>query len=276
MATAGESALKDAGPKTSMGAMVHGSLASALAAFQSEIPSVVKGATAEVQTKAGGTYKYQYADLAVITPLVLPLLGRHGLAWSTQPTSMGDQFILHYSLTHESGEAIEGIYPLPDPASIKPQELGSAITYARRYALCAVTGVAPGGDDDDAAAANDRPAASRRQAGKRPSPEAAPIEAPKLTKDWASLASEKRDQESLGVLYREAEALGELGLLIPETNSTVGRMFFALRAQLPPVAETTPEETPTPEPLPEPEPAPEASADAVEWPEVAKPGGDAA
>ena len=130
-------------------------LAAALAAFQADLPRIEKGNTAEIRSEKGN-YSYRYADLAEISPVVLPLLGRHGLAWSTRPTLTEDgRFVLRYALTHTSGEATGGDYPLPEPRS-SPTVLGSAITYARRYTLCAVTGVAPGGDDDDAAEAQRR------------------------------------------------------------------------------------------------------------------------
>ena len=64
---------------------------------------------------------------------------------------MTKRVVLAYSLLHKSGGAVAGEYPLPRDGS--PQAIGSALTYARRYALCAVTGVAPGGSDDDGAAA---------------------------------------------------------------------------------------------------------------------------
>jgi hypothetical protein len=59
-------------------------------------------------------------------------------------------FVLAYRLGHVDGGEICGFYPL---GTGTPQQLGSAITYARRYCLCAVTGVAPGGEDDDGAQA---------------------------------------------------------------------------------------------------------------------------
>lgn len=131
------------------------SLAAALAAFQAELPRVEKGNTAKVKTEKA-SYSYRYADLAEISPIVLPLLAKHGLAWATYPTLKGDgRFVLVYELSHITGECKSGEYPLPD-SKASPQVLGSAITYARRYALCAVTGVAPGGDDDDAAEAQHR------------------------------------------------------------------------------------------------------------------------
>lgn len=130
-------------------------LAAALAAFHVELPRVAKDNTAKVKSDKG-SYTYRYADLAEISPIILPLLGRNGLAWMTCPTLTPDgRFVLRYALKHISGEAETGEYPLPKPES-SPQVLGSAITYARRYALCAVTGVAPGGDDDDAAEAQRR------------------------------------------------------------------------------------------------------------------------
>lgn len=134
-----------------------GSLVAALAAVQAELPRVAKENTAKVKSDKG-SYTYRYADLAEITPLILPLLSRNGLAWTTCPTVTSDgRFVLRYALKHTSGESEQGEYPLPKPDS-SPQVLGSAITYARRYALCAVTGVAPGGDDDDAAEAQRRQA----------------------------------------------------------------------------------------------------------------------
>jgi len=146
----------------------EGGLAGALAALQAELPDIAKDKTARVKTDKA-QYSYRYADLATISRIVLPALGRHGLAWTTRPTMQDSQFVLAYKLAHRSGETEEGIYPLPDPVRSSPQAVGSAITYARRYALCSVTGVAPDDDDDDAAQA----AAShheQRQAERRPAP----------------------------------------------------------------------------------------------------------
>lgn len=133
---------------------VHPTLVAALAAFHRELPRVGKDNTAQVKSDKG-QYTYRYADLSEISPVVLPLLGAHGLAWSTTPTIVDGVFVLAYELAHTSGETKTGTWPLPDPRS-SPQVLGSALTYARRYTLCAVTGIAPGSDDDDAQAASQR------------------------------------------------------------------------------------------------------------------------
>lgn len=144
-------------------------IATALAAFQAELPKVGKENTAKVDSDRGRGYTYRYADLSDISPEVLPLLAKHGLSWTCRPMLTHEgKFVLRYALMHTSGEVIDGDYPLPNPQSTS-QALGSGITYARRYALCAVTGIAPGGDDDDAAAASQR-AADRPQSAPRSQP----------------------------------------------------------------------------------------------------------
>lgn len=130
----------------------HPSLAAALSAFQRELPRVGKGSRATIRSDKG-VYAYTYADLADVSAIVLPLLAEHGLSFSAKPT-LDDtgRFVLVYSLRHTSDQEDTGSYPLP--AGGTPQQIGSAITYARRYVLLSVTGVAPDDDDDDAAVAS--------------------------------------------------------------------------------------------------------------------------
>jgi hypothetical protein len=129
-------------------------LAAALAKVQAELPSIAKDKTGKVEgvSKNGRpfSYEYKYADLDDVSAAVLPLLGKHGLAFTAWPTLNDGQFVLAYALLHESGEERTGIYPLPSSGT--PQQVGGVITYARRYTLCAVTGVAPGEDTDAAGA----------------------------------------------------------------------------------------------------------------------------
>ena len=147
-----------------------GKLASALAAVQEALPRIHKGQSATVPMKGGGQYSYTYADLADVSAQILPLLGKNGLAFTAWPTLTGNRFVLRYELLHSSGESKGGEYPLPMDAGA--QALGSAITYARRYCLCAVTGVAPD-DDDDAAAAEAGRAAERDAAREQRAEQAA-------------------------------------------------------------------------------------------------------
>lgn len=123
-------------------------LATALAAFQASLPRVGKDNLAVVKSDKG-SYKYNYADLSDVTAVVLPALAKHGLSFSAKPTLIDGKFVLEYTLRHVSGEFDTGHYPL---TAGTPQQQGSAITYARRYALSAVTGIVPDEDDDGAAA----------------------------------------------------------------------------------------------------------------------------
>lgn len=143
----------------------HDSLAAALAAFQLHLPRIGKDNTAQVKSEKG-SYSYKYADLSDVNGTVLPALARHGLSFSAKPTLTEDgRFVLAYVLRHESGGVDEGSWPLPTSGT--PQQIGSAVTYYRRYALCAVTGVAPDDDDDGQAAQREhtyeRPPAARSQ-----------------------------------------------------------------------------------------------------------------
>ena len=133
------------------------SLAAALAILQTNLPRIGKDKTAEVQTKTGGKYSYKYADLATVSALILPLLGDLGLSFITRPTLRDDgRLVLAYELLHSSGGSMGGTFPLQmarkDDKEPTPQEIGSLITYARRYCLCAVTGAAAEEDDDGRAA----------------------------------------------------------------------------------------------------------------------------
>lgn len=141
--------------------MEHENLTAALAGFHADAPTVVKDATAKVkgESKNGApvTYTYGYADLATVTEALNPLLGKHGLAFTSKPTMTPAGFGLVYALKHESGETDEGFWPLPDPTRMKPQDLGSWITYWRRYAFLAVTNTFPSGEDDDGQQASASP-----------------------------------------------------------------------------------------------------------------------
>ncbi len=91
-------------------------------------------------------FKNRYADLAAVIDAVRKPLADNGLS-VTQTTELGNGvLILRTTLWHASGQWLSSEYPLPLGA--KPQELGSALTYGRRYELSALLGVAADEDDD--------------------------------------------------------------------------------------------------------------------------------
>jgi hypothetical protein len=129
----------------------HPNLATALAAFQSEIPAVTKGNTANIPGKDGKQgYSYKYADLVDVTDAALPVLTKNGLAFVSVPKrTENGSYELVGTLLHEAGETMEGALPLVGRSA---QEIGSALTYMRRYLLCSMTGIVADEDDDGARA----------------------------------------------------------------------------------------------------------------------------
>jgi hypothetical protein len=122
--------------------------ASALADFQADMPDVEKQATGQAGTRAT-----KYADLAHITEQAMPKLAKCGLAYTASPTITDDgRFVLRYALVHKAGHREGGEFPLPTDSN--SQQIGSAISYARRYCLLSLTGIAPKSDDDDGHAAS--------------------------------------------------------------------------------------------------------------------------
>jgi hypothetical protein len=131
----------------------------AVAKFQAECPELQKTKTATVVTRTGGKYQYKYAPLSSMMAAMRPALSAHGLTvtWSTRAIEGGKGTIAICRLAHERGHVEEAEFAVPvDPAArMNPaQAMGSALTYARRYSMMTVLGVAPE-DDDDGANAGD-------------------------------------------------------------------------------------------------------------------------
>lgn len=134
-------------PKTDTPPAAPATLAEALVALQTAMPHVGSGREADT-----GTYKYRYAGLHDVAEALYPAMSALGLAFTACPTLIEGRFVLDYRLSHTSGESIGGLYPLADPTRATGQQIGSSITYARRYALTAVTGIVVDPDDDGAQA----------------------------------------------------------------------------------------------------------------------------
>jgi hypothetical protein len=114
-------------------------LAAALAAAQGMMENAI-------MNRINPHFKSKYADLAAIFDAARKPLSANGLAIVQ---TIGDG-VLHTRLLHTSGQWIASEHPLP--MSGRPQEIGSALTYARRYSLSALIGIAADEDDDANAA----------------------------------------------------------------------------------------------------------------------------
>lgn len=135
-------------------------LAAALAKAQGEI----KGAAKDT---ANPFFKSKYADLASVWEACRAELTKNGLSVIQTTDDGGNGITVVTTLAHSSGEWIRGRLTMR-PVKDDPQGVGSAITYARRYALAAIVGVAP--EDDDGNAASGR--SNGQQTPVQPAPRA--------------------------------------------------------------------------------------------------------
>lgn len=147
-------------------------IAAALAKVQAQLPKLERDRTVEVKQKNGDTYSYSYVTLANLTEAILPLLASHGLAFAAMPGAGRDgKMCVRYSLMHESGESLTGEFPISGEGGI--QMIGGRITYARRYCLAAIVGVAAD-EDDEARLSEDGSPRTAQRAPARPRQGAAP------------------------------------------------------------------------------------------------------
>ena len=160
-----------------------GELAAALAAAQGEMTAASKDAT-------NPHFKSRYATLASVWDAIRGPLSQHGLSVSQvlESPENGVGVAVRTMLLHSSGQWIASRYVMPIGDKLTPQAIGSAITYARRYALSAIVGIAPD-DDDDGNAASVTPARQEAPTPPPPKPKPAPT-VPTLHKPLADLLVE--------------------------------------------------------------------------------------
>lgn len=154
-------------------------LAAALSKAQAEISVAVKDST-------NPHFRHDYADLASVWAAIRGPLTKHGLSVvqepGTYPAPDGEQLIVVVTTTllHESGQYIRSSLGVPVALNATGQVIGSATTYARRYSLMAVVGVAPADDDGNAASGKGEKAKEKPKAKpKLPPPPAKPKPKPK-------------------------------------------------------------------------------------------------
>ena len=157
-------------------------LAKALAKAQGEMEAAKKDS-------ANPFFNSHYADLASVRDAIREPFAKNGLAVAQIPASVATDGTVRLStmLMHASGEWIAGDLTMK---AIKndPQAIGSCLTYARRYALSAITGVAT--EDDDAEGATGRGAT---QAAPKPAPKPAqPASSPSQPNDNGVVTVEGR------------------------------------------------------------------------------------
>lgn len=129
-------------------------MSEAVAAFQAKCPSVKKGRTARITTKAGGSYSYTFASLDEIARAIRPLLHEHGLSYTWDSTTDGKTLSCTCILRHVEGGEDRATFACPTDTKAEmsgAQAAAAALTYARRQSLVQVLGLTVTDDDIDGA-----------------------------------------------------------------------------------------------------------------------------
>lgn len=188
----------------------------ALAQAQGELANPKKNRKANA-----GKFSYSYADIADVTEAVRPVLAKHGLSF-LQPTFMdGNALMIETQIAHSSGQWVSSTYPVCTMGG-DHQSMGSAMTYARRYALCSMLGIAA---DDDVDGAN----AAGIDADAMPKTTRA---APASKRKSSAQAKRDGDYNALVARLDSASTLDELKATWSDIYSTLGQLPAAWREPL--------------------------------------------
>ena len=153
-----------------------------LAGALSKAQAMLRGA---VKDSTNPHFKSRYADLASCWDACREALAANGLSVVQLPEGTGGVVEMTTMLLHTSGQWVSctGTFPA---TKADPQGLGSCITYARRYQLCAIVGISP--EDDDGNAASEQPKQQPKPERKpEPRPEPKPEPAKTLDPDLAEI-----------------------------------------------------------------------------------------
>ena len=158
-------------------------LAAALAKAQAAFPAIAKNREVVIRPREGASFAFRYADLEAVLSATRPALSANGLALVQPIVQRDGKSLLVTTLLHAEGGSLASELPLPPVDAGDPKRYGAVLTYLRRYAVCALLGVAADDDleedgapvDDAAPRAQIKTPAPRREA---PPPAAARREAP--------------------------------------------------------------------------------------------------
>lgn len=194
------------------------SIVAAFVAAQADLTNPTKDKTANI--KPG--FSYRYADLATILDHVRPVLAKHGLAITQDVGATPEgRLALHTTILHAASGDRLVFGPLVGDMGRDWQMTGGAITYARRYALCAALGIAA--DDDTDAHDTGKP-----QAKAKPQPDPnTPMDADQFT----AFADTMRGALNVNVLAEVAQKAGAMNMS-DEQRAELRALYLACRDAL--------------------------------------------
>lgn len=190
-------------------------LAKAFVAAQKATESIKKAST-------NPAFRSKYADLANVVEGVIPALNGAGVGVLQFPGFDGDMVSVTTTLLHESGASVTATLNLR-PSKSDPQGVGSALTYARRYSLLAITGSAPE-DDDGNAASGPRNTTEPRQEPRRTEPK--PLTLTERADAFAARLADLKTAEQLRKAYElNAKLCADLDAGDPERLVEINRLY---------------------------------------------------
>jgi hypothetical protein len=183
-----------------------------------------------LKSSVNPAFRSKYADLAAIYDAVIPALTANGLVLSQPTTFREGVLVVETIIVHAaSGETWGCEYPAI-PVKPDPQGLGSATTYAKRYGLCALLGVAAD-EDDDGNAASHRGNGHAQQAPPRPEPPRTPPQPDASAwHHWVQTQAKSKGVEPKHLVNHLAKTFCEAGLS-PDGKAAVLRGMHADQAQ---------------------------------------------
>lgn len=128
-----------------------------LAKFQAECPQIPLNSEVAVKT-SNGTYKFKYASLGSIKETIQPILSKHGLSYLQHIGENGTvlRTVMYYGCESVSSDVPFSIFNTVlnkdtgayEKTELSDQELGSRLTYRKRYGLALALGLVAEEDDD--------------------------------------------------------------------------------------------------------------------------------
>lgn len=221
-------------------------IAAALSKAQAAMKQPIKDRTVTVRSDKG-SYEFAYATLDSVIDAARVPLTENGLSFVQATDLVEGRLMLETTILHASGQWIRSSLPVPGKSDAMPQQLGSAISYARRYALSSLLGIVAS-EDDDANIAEGNDMKSRRGAAKGREREqgSAPVERPRQ-----NIAANKAAVEAWRALNRTLASSGCTVLTQDHPNYTDFRMWLrsklesALNMPVPVFTELTAEQVST-------------------------------
>lgn len=200
----------------------------------SESIDAIGGALAKAQlelqnppkNKTNPHFNSKYVDLSDGLDVIRKVLGKHGIAVIQATKAEEGHIILYTRLLHSSGQWLESTYPVSGME--RHQIMGSALTYARRYSLFSMVGVAGEDDDDGNAAQEAKPVKSGGK--KQATPGLTPEDSEKTYKALSAILNTVGDTQALNEFAKvNAETIS---ILLPTHRNDLREQFSALKETL--------------------------------------------